>query len=189
MREQFLAALFNGPLLPADAVVVLSGDGMVRPAAALGLLQQGIGQMCVVMGGLDNPPHSMSAKAMRDYLIERSMPMGRILMEAEAQDTHEQAETLAGYCAANAWDRVILVTSAYHMPRAFLTVLASLQRAGIEEKVHVVPLPAYARWSGNPEGLDVTRLELLTAEFAKIEQYGGHVASYAEGLAYLEDWE
>ena len=39
--------------------------------------------------------------------------------------------------------------------------------------------------------MDVTRLDLLEGEFRKIDEYRtkGHVASYRDGLKYLQYWE
>lgn len=191
-RETFLAWLYNGPLLPSDALVVLSGDGTVRIDAALGALRQGAAHYVVASGGVDNPPHALTAHATRRYLIDNGLHPDRIIEEPDSQNTHDQAGALVRLCAEHKWARVLLVTSPYHMPRAFLTVLAELRRAGAAEKVHVLPLPAaQVRWTDKPDGLDVTRLDLFADELRKIDEYSarGHVASYAEGLAYMRYWE
>ena len=191
-REAFLAVLYNGPLLPSDAICVFSGDGKVRLDAAIGALRQGIAHWCLLSGGVDDPPHSLTAQAMADYVIERGLAPKRIVRDDESQNTHEQAEWLAALCQKRHIATVTLVASPYHMPRAYLTVLASLQALDIDDKVLVLPLPAgQARWWGSPDGLAANRLDLFGQELDKIDAYGerGHVASYADGLAYLQRWE
>lgn len=191
-RERFLAVLFNGPLLPSDAVVVFSGDGKMRLDAAVGILRQRAAHWAVVSGGVDDPPHSLNAADSARYLVERGLHPERIICDNDSQNTRDQAEYLAALCARMNFERVLLSTSPYHMPRAFLTVLASLRAAGLSDSVVVLPLPAgNAPWTGKPDGLEVTRMGLFDGELRKIEEYRakGHVASYAEGLAYLMEWE
>lgn len=71
----------------------------------------------------------------------------------------------------------IIVTSAYHMPRAFLTFLQVLKDAGLERKVRLWCAPA------------PSSMAKLSGEWDKIREYQtkGHVARIDEGLTYL-DW-
>ncbi len=184
--NDFLAVLFNGPLLPSDAIAVLSGDGKVRLETAIGALKQRAAHTCVVLGGLDNPPHSLPTSVMRDYMVENGLAADRIIT-GDGRNTHEQAEVLAQIIKDHEWGRVLLVTSPYHMPRAFLTVLKSID--AFRENVEVIPLPAQCDWWSSPEGLKQRRIDLFGQDVMKIAEYGDHVASYAEGLAYLRHWE
>lgn len=74
-------------------------------------------------------------------------------------------------------DDLTIVTSAYHQPRAFLTFLRVLHERGLERTVRLWNAPA------------PSRMEPLQDEWDKIVEYQarGHVASYEDGLAYL-DW-
>ena len=193
IRETFLAVLFTAPLERADAVVVFSGDGATRLDVALQALRQRAAHWAVVSGGVDNPPHSLNAEASANYLIGHGLAPDRIIQDNASQNTHEQAEWLAKECEDRGWERVLLAASPYHMPRAFLTVLASLQKRDLAETVCIVPLVAsQALWWGTPEGLDQTRAELWADELRKIDEYRelyGHVAGDEDGLAYLRFWE
>lgn len=189
---RFATVLANLPLMYGDVLAVLSGDGTVRLDVALGALRQGAAHHVLVMGGVDNPPHSLTADEQARYLIGHGLAPDRIVREPDSQNTHEQAEQLARLCDAMAWGRVLLATSPYHMPRAFLTCLRELQRAGLTERVHLVPLSAsQAPWTGCPDGLSTTRADLLTDELRKIDEYCArdHVAAYEDGLAYLLQWQ
>ena len=72
---------------------------------------------------------------------------------------------------------ITIVTSAYHQLRAFLTLLAVLRTNGLERRVRI--------WNATVPG----NMDKLQAEWDKIAEYQakGHVASYDEGLMYL-DW-
>ena len=196
-REAFCNALASGPLLPSSAVVIFSGDGMTRVETAVGLLRQGAAHWTIASGGVDNPPHSLHADTIAEHLVEQGLHQDRIIVDGESQNTRDQAEWLAEFLTAppEPWEfpRVLLAVSPYHMPRAFLTVLQSLRDRDLHEQHHVIPVPAsHTRWWGKPDGLEVTRMDLLADEFRKIDEYRelyGHVASYEEGLAYLKLWE
>ena len=191
-REAFLCALFNGPLLPADAVVVLEGDGKKRLDSAVGILRQRAANWAVVTGEVEGA-HGMTSGEAARYLIERGLSPERIV-QVGGLNTHEECERVSDWLEVveRERDTVLLVTSPYHMPRAFLTMLASLQERGLDETIVVLPLPAGdTPWWEAPDGIDVTRMDLLADEFRKIEAYQalGHVASYEDGLAYLREWE
>jgi len=191
-REALCAVLFNGPLMLADALVVLSGDGETRLEAAVQLLHQRAAHHVVVSGGVDDPPHSITAERMGGYLIGKGLAYDRLHIEDESQNTREQAENVLAIAVKEEWARLLLVASPYHVPRAFLTFLKVLIELGHTEDVRIGVLPAsHTPWWGSPVGRNISRLELLAAEFRKIDDYQqrGHVASYAEGLAYLEHWE
>lgn len=189
-QAAFLAVLYSGPILHSDAIVVFSGDGRVRLETAVQALKQGAAHYVVVSGGVDNPPHSLHADEAARQLVSCGLSPERIVKDAESMNTRDQAVWLAKECQARGWKRVLLVASHYHLPRAFLSVVRALAEQGVED-VHVVPLPAYAPWWGRPEGMSVSRFDLLDAEARKIGEYElrGHVATYAEGIAYLRRWE
>ena len=192
-RERFLSVLYTGPLLRADAIVLLTGDGTARIPAALELfkMQHGEAQI-VVTGGLDNPPSVLKASAMAAKLFGHGVKPSKVTIDDQSMHTREQAVVVISAAVERKWKALLLVASAYHMPRAFLTFLQELQLLGLEHEIRLVPVPAsQAPWWEQPAGLTVTRFALLDEEFAKVEQYAakGHVASFEDGLAYLEYWE
>lgn len=187
-REKFLAMLYTAPVLPADAVVVFTGDGRVRlETAYAAILHNQAAPMLVISGGVDDPPHSLPASLMEKMAVVQGVPQQCIVIDNKSQNTYEQSRWLAGAILAHSWKTVTLVASAYHMPRAFLTVVKALG----DVECLVQPLTPVTRWTGEPDGKSQTRAELLAEELAKIETYGalGHVATYAEGIRYLERHE
>jgi uncharacterized SAM-binding protein YcdF (DUF218 family) len=190
-RESFCAVLSNGPLLRGDAIIVLCGeDGRERANVALELLRQQAAPLVVLSGGIDDEPRYQGAITLAAMLEARGVPPERVRLEWESQNTREQAVACVEMMRDAVWTRVLLIASAYHMPRAFLTFLKALQEAGLDDEVQLVAVPAsQVPWFGAPQGLDVSRFELLAEEFRKIDAYGPHVASYDEGVAYLKRWE
>lgn len=190
-RDAFVAVLDNGPLLQADAIVVLGGqDGEVRTQLALQLFKQGAAPLLVVSGGLDEPPRYQGARTMQGLLLGQGVDPLRVVLEAESRNTREQAVAVLHMAKNHGWRRLLLVASAHHIYRAFLTFVRHLNETGQAQALRLIPVAAnHAGWWSAPAGWDETRIELLAAEYEKITGLEEHVATYAEGLAYLEHWE
>lgn len=190
-RESFCAVLSNGPLLRGDAIIVLAGeDGRRRMDIAVEMMKQQAAKYIVLSGGVDRPPRYQGALTLAPILLSTGMAPDRVRLEDSSQNTREQAVACVDMMRKEGWTRVLLVASAYHMPRAFLSFVKALQEANLDDEVRIIPVPAsQAPWFEPPEGLDATRFELLAEEFRKIDVYAPHVASYDEGLAYLRHWE
>jgi uncharacterized SAM-binding protein YcdF (DUF218 family) len=138
-------------LLPtADAIVLLGGivgqplppserpdlnDRADRMIEAWRIFRSGKASAIVVSGG--NTPWSSAAKPeaeiIRDYLVEFGVPESAIILESTSRNTHENAVNTAHLLRGHGWRSALLVTSAFHMPRA----VAAFERAG----VGVTPAP------------------------------------------------
>ena len=80
------------------------------------------------------------AQQLRDWGIDAS----RIVEERESRNTRENATQSARIVAEKGWTRLLLVTSAFHMPRA----LACFEQAGLHPDV----LPVDFRTGGSGAG-------------------------------------
>ena len=189
-RERFCAVLAAGPLLQADAIIVLAGeDGVARAQTAIELFRAGAAPVIILAGDRHDPPRILSGAALSATVLGGGVAPDRIL-HAPAAHTQEQAKLIASLAEQKQWKRLLLVASPYHMPRAFLTFVRSLTLLGLHETLHLVPMPAaHGKWFQPPPGADQTRLALLGGEFEKCAQYVEHVATWAEGLDYLAYWE
>ena len=190
-RERFLMVLANGPLIRSDAVAVFLGeDSEERLAVGIELLASGGAPEMFLSGGIENPPRQRSAAAMSPKLLGKGVAPTAVYEDNEAQNTHEQAENLVAHAVEKDWHRIILVASPYHLPRAFLTVVKSLESAALLHEVHVIPIAAsQTRWWRAPAGMDVPRIDLLDFDLAKCVEHPDHVATWQDGLDYLEYWE
>lgn len=190
-RIAFEHATLVGPMYPADAIVVLTGDGATRLPTALELFRQGGAPKILVSGGVDDPPYARTAAHLTGILIEKGVDPERLLCEDDSQNTRESAEAVLDMARDSEWGRILLVTSSYHLSRALLTFVHVLVERGLQETIHVVPVPAQQYVFSVAPGLEKRRLALLEDEAAKVAEYQakGHVASYNDGLKYLEFWE
>ncbi len=142
----------------ADAIVVVTG-GEERIAVALGLLRHGSGRRLLISGV--NP--RTSASAIRDQtgedrrLFECCVDIGR-----EASDTIGNAEETRDWVAQRQYRSLVVVTSAYHMPRTLAEFAHTMP--GVQLIAH----PVVSRnvrehtWWRSP-----TTLRLLAGEYVK----------------------
>lgn len=191
-RERFLAMVFSGPLLQADAIIVLAGeDAAARAKTAVELFRSGAAPVVVVSGGRHDPPRHLSAEHIAPEFLGGGVAPDRIFFEKESQNTYQQAVNAIAIAKNQKWQRVLLVASPYHLPRAVLTFLTALDRAGLRDTLRLVPVPANnTMWSGQPTALEaMNRLDLLNVEIDKCDEYVADVATWADGIAYLLSWE
>jgi uncharacterized SAM-binding protein YcdF (DUF218 family) len=82
----------------------------------------------------NNDPAPPEALWARDLAIELGLPADRILLNPSSRNTAEEARDIGTLGKQRGWTRVLLVTSAFHMPRS----LASFRkRSGLT----VIPVP------------------------------------------------
>jgi uncharacterized SAM-binding protein YcdF (DUF218 family) len=139
----------------ADAIVVLGGGGHLgwarrpdvtpdelpysRLAAGARCANQSRAPVVILSGGGDNG-HS-EARTMARAIATLGVPQRALLLEERSTDTRGNALYTAELARRHGMRRVLLVTSALHMPRAQLL----FRRAGME----VVPMPVPEPRVGN----------------------------------------
>jgi uncharacterized SAM-binding protein YcdF (DUF218 family) len=141
------------PLPSADAIVVLSGGihaaSPPRPTVEVSeagdrvlygaeLFRRGKAPEIICTG--DVGPASIGrrpeAEDMAELLVMIGIPKPSIVLETEAQNTHEHAVNLCPMFEARRIKRVLLVTTAMHMPRSMGVFLRSCPQ------VEYIPAPA-----------------------------------------------
>jgi len=118
----------------AEAIVVLGGG--VSPASLGGLypnLESGADRVwhaarlfhaskapLVLLTGGSDPSHSAAseAEAMLRFMRDLGVPAPALVLENRSRNTSQNAEYSAEILAGQGINRILLVTSAYHMPRA-----------------------------------------------------------------------
>ena len=145
--EDRAAALTPRQLPRADAVVVLGGglrpalpprqgvevaEGGDRLLRGVQLVRRGLAPLLVTSGGRVSftghdpaPPEALWA---RDLAEELGLPADRILINPGSHTTAEEARDIGALGRRRGWSRVLLVTSAFHMPRSLATFQ---QRSGL----------------------------------------------------------
>lgn len=134
-----------------DAIVVLGGglepsarepsgmhlkDGADRLFTALTLARQGKGKRLIIGGGLFQTTDGRTvaeADGAREWLQAWQLTTVPVESLGGCADTHDEAVKVAALARENGWQRVALVTSAYHMTRTH----AVFAKAGVP----VLPVP------------------------------------------------
>lgn len=151
---------------PYDVVVVLGGvmearapwmdDGRdltgaaERITRALELLRAGQARQVLISGGDANPgpPGSSEAEELGAMLRTWGVEPDRIVVETSSRNTRENALESARVVAEHGWRRLLLVTSAAHMPRA----LGCFHRVGLRPDALPVDYRGGAPGTVDPSG-------------------------------------
>lgn len=118
------AGMAHVPTQPADAdaIVALTG-GEGRVATGVAVLAEGRGERLLISGG--NPEVTMdairAAAGAPPELFDCCVDIG-----VEAANTVGNAEETARWAASHGYQRLIIVTSDFHMPRALLELKAAM---------------------------------------------------------------
>jgi len=166
---------------PVDAVLVLGGgvdgDGVLgyssrhRVAAAVALLDQGLTQKLIFLGGPAwVPPEITAARLMRAHALALGAPAEALLRENHSRSTFENLRFGFAIAAQQGLDRLALLTDAFHLERARhlaayfgrpeigLAAAAGLKADGITNRVWSIVREALAWWY-NP--LKIAAWELM----------------------------
>ena len=131
------------PLQPADAILILSGTSMSRPLEGADLYLEGYAPRIVL--SRDQPPVGMPALAERGILflngatrthgvfLQLGIPDEAIMIpERIHANTAAEAVTLREMAARERWNRVIVVSSAYHLRRAAFAFRRELRGTDVQ---------------------------------------------------------
>jgi uncharacterized SAM-binding protein YcdF (DUF218 family) len=143
VKDALLTPLENKFPVPeridADAIVVLGGgsyntgilkeDSMKRLLTAL-TLHKKAHLSIILSGGAENLP---DAEIMKSLLLDFGVDKRDILTEVKSRDTLENALYVKNLCDQKNYKKLILITSAYHMPRA----VELFKREGLD----IIPYP------------------------------------------------
>jgi uncharacterized SAM-binding protein YcdF (DUF218 family) len=170
----------------ADAIVVLGGAvGLPRPPRvypdlhgasdrvwhAARLYEAGKAPLVIASGGTLpwRDRTYREAAAMRSLLVSWGVPADAIVAEDASANTYQNAQRTAEIVRARGLDRVLLVTSAFHMRRA----LATFRSAGVE----TVPAATDYRV--------VEQTTTLLSLFPSVEALGSSTTALREYAGYL----
>jgi uncharacterized SAM-binding protein YcdF (DUF218 family) len=108
-----------------------------RVGHAVALAQSGrVGHLLMTGGPVRHPVPE--ACAMRDLALDSGIAPERIVVEACARNTIENARLSVPLVAARGWRRLLVVTDIYHVPRA----LYAFRRHGLRVRGDAPPPPA-----------------------------------------------
>jgi uncharacterized SAM-binding protein YcdF (DUF218 family)/NAD-dependent dihydropyrimidine dehydrogenase PreA subunit len=119
------------------------GDRIVR---AFELLREGRARNALLSGGFvdPRPGEPSEAEVLAEMLRTWGIEPERIAVEGRSRNTRENAVESARIVAERGWKRLLLVTSAAHMPRA----LGCFRQAGLRPDTLPVDYRVGLRWGG-----------------------------------------
>jgi len=156
----FLATPWRPPGDPPQGagIVVLTG-GAGRVAEGLRLLDADPTSRLLVSGVYHATP---LADLVRGEGRDAAALAGRVTLGRAARSTRGNAEETAAWARGEAIDTLVVVTSAYHMPRALLLLRRALPEA------RLVPRPIAPRGRSEPFGwLSPSELRFAASEYTK----------------------
>ena len=144
----------------AQGIVALTGGSNRRLQAGMALLQAGHGRRLLISGVYRKTTREQirqDARAVAGPIYDCCVDLG-----FEAIDTLGNGRETAEWARARGYDRLILVTADYHMPRALLELRGAMPR------VQLIPYPVATddldarRWWKTPGAL-----RLMSMEYSK----------------------
>ncbi len=131
LSEMCAYLVYETPIEPADAIVVLSGDQGARVEKAADLYRMRMGKRLLISGGMVYRNTSM-VTLMRRQAMELGVPRSRIITETNSESTWENAKSTICIAQEQRFKKVIIVTSKYHTRRTFETFARLSRGSGIE---------------------------------------------------------
>lgn len=104
----------------ADAVVVLSGGRDSRLNPALALMRRRVAPVLVISSPAQDPKWRSAGRICR--APAHAYPFRVLCFEATPFSTRGEARAIARLARAHNWERVVVVTSTYHLTRARMLV-------------------------------------------------------------------
>jgi uncharacterized SAM-binding protein YcdF (DUF218 family) len=145
--EERASALTPAAIPNADAVLVLGGglkpalaprrgvevsEGGDRLLTGLRLMRENKAPLLITSGGSISftaaDPAPAEAISARELAVELGLPASKILINPGSRTTAEEARDIGALARQRGWTRILLVTSAFHMPRSLATFR---QRSGL----------------------------------------------------------
>jgi uncharacterized SAM-binding protein YcdF (DUF218 family) len=131
------------------------------------LLRKGTARNAIVSGGVvASRQQVVEARALTDQLLAWGIDPPRVIVEDHARNTYENAVNSAAIVRAKGWHSALIVTSAFHMKRAY----GCFRAVGLDVDTLPVDFRSYARpYSGEL----LPRAKYLEDSTAAIREWSG----------------
>jgi len=120
-------------------------------------------------------------------LIEAGVASEDLIHESKSLNTKEQADEVINLALKNNWKHLILVASAEHQYRAYLTFLKRVIDEDLKILIFNSPAKNITWFDETDWGIRYNRLD---QEFERIQKYTelGHLATYSQAIEY-QKWK
>jgi hypothetical protein len=177
------------PQGPEHALVVLPGMGEdIRIRHAIARWQSSINFKYLLVAGInlkEKTARDLSLKSLSKKPFNLKKTKG-VLTQVKAANTLEQAVWIAEQVKELQLDTLTITAPFYHLPRAYLTLMASCEKLRLQFPLIPEPTPM-SRLSIVPEE-KVLAVDMVPGEISRILKYqkSGDVASYELFLEYYK---
>jgi hypothetical protein len=188
--EKLMIVVFTGYGLPlADFARDVSNEFSKAPILVLGPDSKAAARQC------DQTKDAVSYRTHIHSLDEGIQIRREVVTDAsqDTQNTPGQATVAARRFEEEGVETALLVTAAYHQPRAYMTLLKSLIKRGIEDRVRLFPKPYCLSRDWDAKDPDLKDKKSWASAFGEDElpriieyQRKGDVALWQELERYLE---
>lgn len=170
---------------PANAIIFLQGDRLDRAPAVVSLYKSGLAHVILITGNNDligpgkrNEENDIHLSKLKAYLLKRKIPEMAIMIDDQSLNTLEQAITAIRIAKEKRWSTLLVVTSPFHILRAYLTFL---KQAELQDWIgKIIMHAAELSWNKPPSGRIKTAREMLAVEMGKIIKYASDLATVVE---------
>ena len=166
--------LVTAPPQPAEAIVVFAG-GVGESGKAGGGFQERVTQAVALYRAGYAPKLIFSsgyvftlreAEVMKAVAIDNGVPADAILLEEAAKNTYDNVRLTKQMLDRNGWNRILLVSSPYHMRRATMTW------SKLAPDVAVVPTPVpQSQFYTHERGASLEQIRGILHEYAALASY------------------
>ena len=166
--------LVTAPPQPAEAIVVFAG-GVGESGKAGGGFQERVTQAVTLYRAGYAPKLIFSsgyvftlreAEVMKAVAIDNGVPADAILLEEAAKNTYDNVRLTKQMLDRNGWNRILLVSSPYHMRRATMTW------SKLAPGVAVVPTPVpQSQFYTHERGASLEQIRGILHEYAALASY------------------
>lgn len=176
----------------SDVIVWLQGDRFDRGNKVLELFKNNFTPKILISGnnvragkpGELDAFHDTNLGENKAFLIKNGISENNILIDDQSINTGLHPQNVLALAKKYNWTKIILVTSPYHQLRVFLSFVKYLNENNSD--VRIINQPAMdLSWDDVAGGKTKTRTELFAGELMKIEEYKEDVATFEQGLAYI----
>lgn len=139
--------VISHPLQPADAIIVLAGDGSGRRVLKAGeLVREGIAPVALVSGPVQIYQQNEADLAIAQAVRQGFPPSYFKAVISESDSTREEAMNFRTVLQKMGFHKVLLVTSDFHTRRALHTFVAVIPE--VEFRIAAAPVQNFdpARW-------------------------------------------
>lgn len=166
--------LVTAPPQPAEAIVVFAG-GVGESGKAGGGFQERVMQAVALYRAGYAPKLIFSsgyvftlreAEVMKAVAVDNGIPADAILLEEAAKNTYDNVRLTKQMLDRNGWNRILLVSSPYHMRRATMTW------SKLAPDVAVVPTPVpQSQFYTHERGASLEQIRGILHEYAALASY------------------